>query len=69
MFRRNKSAPSLRSESKLSKVPAETCGKRLTPASVGFMSGLFFDTEDGGDMFLRNVVISPNYTAIQPYRS
>jgi hypothetical protein len=25
------------------------------PTSAGFLLGLFFDTEDGGDMFLRNV--------------
>jgi hypothetical protein len=24
---------------------------------------LFFDREDGGDIFLRNVRLSPNYTA------
>jgi hypothetical protein len=26
------------------------------------MSRLVFDLEDGGDMFLRNVVLSPDYT-------
>jgi hypothetical protein len=30
--------------------------------------GLFFDLEDGGDMFLRNVGLSPNYTALQARR-
>jgi hypothetical protein len=28
--------------------------------------GLLFDSEDGGDMFLRIVGLSPNYTALQP---
>jgi hypothetical protein len=28
----------------------------LPPASVGFLFGLLFDPEDGGDMFLRNVI-------------
>jgi hypothetical protein len=32
--------------------------------SVGFLLGLVFHTEDGGDMFLRNV-LSPNYTLLQ----
>jgi hypothetical protein len=27
----------------------------LPPASAGFLLCLFFDPEDGGDMFLRNV--------------
>jgi hypothetical protein len=32
-------------------------------------ASLLFDTEDGGDMFLRNVGLSPDYTALQPRRS
>jgi hypothetical protein len=35
-------------------------------ASVCFLLALFFCPEDGGDMFVRNVGISPNYTALQP---
>jgi hypothetical protein len=27
----------------------------LLPASAGFLLGLFFDLEDGSDLFLRNV--------------
>jgi hypothetical protein len=30
-------------------------------ASDGIFLGLFFDPEDGGDMFLRNVGHFPNY--------
>jgi hypothetical protein len=36
---------------------------------AGFLFGLFFDPEDGGDMFLRNVVrFSTNYAASTPRR-
>jgi hypothetical protein len=40
----------------------------LQPASIGFLLGLHFDPEDEGDMFLRSVWLSPNYTALQPRR-
>jgi hypothetical protein len=34
---------------------------------VDFLLGLFFDTEDEGDMFLRNVgLLSVDYTALYP---
>jgi hypothetical protein len=36
----------------------------LPTASIGFMLGLLFVTDDGGDMFLRNFEVSPNYTAV-----
>jgi hypothetical protein len=36
---------------------------RLLPAFVGT---LLFDPEDGGDIFVRNVWLSPNYTALPP---
>jgi hypothetical protein len=29
---------------------------------------IFFDPEEKGDMFLRNVRLSPNYTALHPRR-
>jgi hypothetical protein len=36
---------------------------------AGFLLGLFFDPEDGGDMFLRNVdSFSTDYTALHPRR-
>jgi hypothetical protein len=31
-------------------------------ASTGSLLGLFFNPEDGGDMFLRNIVLSRKYT-------
>jgi hypothetical protein len=47
--------------------------RSLLPASAGFFLGLFFDPEDEGNMFLRNVgTVSPDYTALQariPYSS
>jgi hypothetical protein len=38
----------------------------LPPASAGFIITLVFNPEDGGDMFLRNVGLSPNYTPFKP---
>jgi hypothetical protein len=39
----------------------KACGKQ----SAGFLLVLFFDPEDGGDMFLRNVGgLSTDYTAL-----
>jgi hypothetical protein len=32
--------------------------------SGGFLLFSLFDPEDGGDMFVRNVMLAPNYTAI-----
>jgi hypothetical protein len=40
----------------------------LPPASAGFMLGLFFNPEDGDDIFLRNIELSPNCTDLQPRR-
>jgi hypothetical protein len=40
----------------------------LSPASAGYLLGLLFDPEDVGDIFLRNVGLSPNYKALQPRR-
>jgi hypothetical protein len=33
-------------------------------ASAGFLLGSLFDPEDGVDIFLPNVGVCPNYTAI-----
>jgi hypothetical protein len=44
----------------------------LPPASFGYLLGLLFEPEAGGEIFLRNVEVSPNYTALQhrrPYSS
>jgi hypothetical protein len=35
-------------------------------ASADFLLRFLFDAEDAGDIFLRNVGMSPNYKAIQP---
>jgi hypothetical protein len=42
---------------------------RLLPASVIFLFGLLFISEDGGDMFPRNVWFSPTHTALHSRRS
>jgi hypothetical protein len=44
------------------------CGSEISwpPIYTGFLCGLLFDLEDGGEMFLRNVGLSPNYAASQP---
>jgi hypothetical protein len=57
-FQRNMSPPSSESKNKPS----------LPPVS-GFLLRLLFDPEEGRDIFLRNVELSPNYTASQPRRS
>jgi hypothetical protein len=36
-------------------IPRNTSGSLCYLLHVGFLLGLFFDPEDGGDMFLRNV--------------
>jgi hypothetical protein len=36
----------------------------LPSASADFLLGLIFDLEDGGDMFLRKIGLSPNYVAL-----
>jgi hypothetical protein len=44
----------------------------LPHASDGFLRGLLFDPEDGGDIFLRNVGLSTTCMALQhrrPYSS
>jgi hypothetical protein len=38
----------------------------LPPASTGFFFALLFCPENGGNMFLRDVMFSPNYKALQP---
>jgi hypothetical protein len=48
---------------KLRKKPAEH--ELSLSASASFMFGLLFDSEDEGDMFLRNVELSLNYSALQ----
>jgi hypothetical protein len=44
-------------------------GVCLPPASYWFLLGLVFDTEGGGDMFLRNIgCLSADYTALRHRR-
>jgi hypothetical protein len=40
----------------------------LLSASVGILLDVFFYREDGGDIFFRNVKLSPNYMTLQPRR-
>jgi hypothetical protein len=40
----------------------------LLPASAGFLLSLIFDPKDGGEIFLLNVRLSPNYMALHPRR-
>jgi hypothetical protein len=41
------------------------CRGKLAPDYTGVFLGLCFVPEDGDDMFFRNVVLSPNYMALQ----
>jgi hypothetical protein len=50
-------------KSKQSKNPAE---KGRQTSSAGFLLSILFDLEDGGDMFLRNVGLFPNYPPREP---
>jgi hypothetical protein len=47
-------------------------GRSRPQAGDGFFLGSLFNPEDGSDIFLQNVVPSPNYMALQlrrPYSS
>jgi hypothetical protein len=47
----------------------ETNGSACSLLHGGFFFGLFFNTEDGGDMLLRNVgLFSTDYTALYSRR-
>jgi hypothetical protein len=41
-------------------------GTSKKKAASGFLLGLFFGPVDGGDVSLRNVWLSSNYTALNP---
>jgi hypothetical protein len=43
----------------------------LLPATAGLLVGLFFETEDGGNMFLQNIRLSLNWElqSTRPYSS
>jgi hypothetical protein len=36
----------------------------LLQASASFLLGFLFDTDGGGDVFLQNIGLSPNYVAL-----
>jgi hypothetical protein len=38
----------------------------VSPVARWFLARLIFDTEDGGDTFLRNVISHTDYTALYP---
>jgi hypothetical protein len=63
---KNISPPFSGSKIKPNNKSAEADGKLNYPPFTGFFFGVFFDPENGGDMFLRNVGLSPNYTALKP---
>jgi hypothetical protein len=66
MFRRNISPPFSGSKNELRKNSRPLFA---TCVHAGFLLDLFFDLEDGGDMFLRNVgLLSRDYTALYPRR-
>jgi hypothetical protein len=68
-FPRNLRPPSSESGSKPSKKPARSRRQTTLLLLPGFLLGLLSDPEDGGDMFLQNARLSPNYTALQPRRT
>jgi hypothetical protein len=41
------------------------CSFCLLPDSTGFLLGFLFDHEDGGDIFLQNLMLSLRYTELQ----
>jgi hypothetical protein len=61
MFQRSISLPSSWWKIKPSKM-------RQQPVFGNFLLCLLFDSEDGGDMLLRNVGLSHSYQALQPKR-
>jgi hypothetical protein len=76
-FRRNTLSPFSGSKNKPSKKPAwkQATSRRISPLlaiffHIGFLIGLDFDLENGGDIFLQNVTrLSTDYTALQPKSS
>jgi hypothetical protein len=47
-------------------VAKQEASKNLSFDSVGFLLGILFDPEDGCDMFLRNVWLSPTTRPYNP---
>jgi hypothetical protein len=45
-----------------------TRGSKLAPSSADFLHGLRFSPEDGDNVFLQNVRLSPNYMPLQSRR-
>jgi hypothetical protein len=49
-------------------LPSSRLRSTLASASACFLLGLLFDPEDEDDLFLRNVGLFSNYTALQTTR-
>jgi hypothetical protein len=65
MFRKKISFPSSLSKSKRNKKYQQKAGRKPNQISLGFLLLLLFNPEDGGDIFIENVGLSPNCTVLQ----
>jgi hypothetical protein len=69
MFWRNISPPSSWQRINRAEKSVKAGGKLSHLFHSGFLFSLFFDPEDGGDMFVRNIgLLSTDYTTLFPRR-